>query len=702
MRRLGIALGSLVGAVVAYALFGGIGFGAWLLLVVLALAAVEGFGSEEGRRGFWIALTLPLSLLLWFVAERVVGDGHEHQWAWRLLAGVGLAAVIGWRARELTRSGEKQRRVETRLAAALGGVVLAVIFYALSTDAGVEWLGLEGAAAARTAGALGVLWIAVLVVSLGALWFMEMAYRRMPVEEAIELRRVSSAAGNGLTLALSLVFVASINYVASERDEKWDLSYLKTTRPSETSRSMVQRLDEPVRVVLLYPRVNEVLERLRPYFDELAAASDQLTVEVRDHALAPELVEQHRVSGNGYVLMVRGEGEQAEAQSFEVGTELDRARRPLRTLDGRFQEHFAALTVRPRALHMTTGHRERSPGRETGDPEPQRIAELAALLRRSNVEKRDLGIAQGLADRVPEGARAVAVIGPREPFLPEEAESLRRYVAEGGRLIVFVDPDADHGLNPLLHALGLELSEGVLHSEAAHLRGEEPPADRALVYTNEYVPHPVVTNANRGRARGASVFAGGGALRRYQGDDALEGIDVTFPVRTPATFWLDRDGDHERDEGEPTGERFTPMAVVTVPAGDAEGRAVVIADGDFIVDRWIQLARTPSAYVVQNAIVLLDSLNWLVGEDQVLGPTTTEEDVEIRHTRDQDELWFYATTFGAPIPLLAMGVWLAVRGRRGGGRRHTSRPKPTRTADPAPPAAPVEERAARTRDEEEE
>src|SRR5690606_9013251 len=106
------------------------------------------------------------------------------------------------------------------------------------------------------------------------------------------------------------------------------------------------------------------------------------------------------------------------------------------------------------------------------------------------------------------------------------------------------------------------------------------------------------------------------------------------------------------------GGRHYLMAAITVPAGGGEeGRAVVIADGDFITDRWIRNAG--------NAFVLMDTLNWLVGEEQVFGPTQTEEDIPIEHTREEDKAWFYGTSFAVPLPLVLLGLWLATRkGRR--------------------------------------
>lgn len=684
----GVGVGVVVLAVLAALFVGPLGLAGWLLAATMGLAVRELIAPSGRRitmrRSFWVGLLLPFGLALLFVAERIVGDGNDLLFAWRLLALGCLGLAVAWRGYQLVTSRGAARRVEIRLSIATAGVLVALVLYALSTPTGAEWLGTTGSAAERTSGALGVLWVAVLAVSLGALGFMELAYRVMPVEEAVELRRVDASAAHGLTLALSLIFVVSANYVAIQRDVKRDLSYFKTTRPSEASVRRVRALDEPVRVVLFYPRVHEVLDQLEPFFDELDRASPNLRVEVLDHALAPELARQHRVRGNGFVLLLRGEGEGQQAESFEVGTELEAARSRLRTLDGRFQQHFAQLTVRPRELYLTSGHRERSVSGADGDPTEQRLGELSSALQRSNIESRDLGVAQGLAREVPENARTVAVVGPREPFLPEEAASLLRYVRGGGRLVVFVDPDVDHGLDPLLHGLGLALREGVLHSERSHVRRGEPPADRAIVFSNNYSAHPTVTLATRYR-RAPAIFDRGGALDRRE-EGQVEGAQVTFPLWASDGFWLDQDGDHQQGPGEPSEGRFYPMAAVTVPnAGGQEGRAVVIADGDFITDAWIRNAG--------NAFVLMDTLNWLVGEEEVFAPTSTEEDVRIEHTRDEDKLWFYGTSFALPLPLLLLGAWLARR--RYLGRRVPEPPvgKLTRAAPlvaaPPPPIEPA-------------
>ena len=679
-RRIAIGAASSVALALAGTFLGALGLAACGLLIILTLGVADArLGGDDGddkptvRRSFWVGLLLPFGLVLLFVAERIIGAGSELIGLWRLLSIICLAAALAWRAYGLSRAANNQRRVEVALMIATVGVLAAVGLYALSTNSGLEWLGVSGSARERMSGTLAVLWPTVLWVSLSALLFMEHAYRGMPVEQAIEPRRVSAAAGSGLALSLSFVFVASMNFVATERDITEDLSYFKTTEPSEQSAHMVAGLDEPIEVVLLYPAVNEVLDRLRPYFETLADGSPQLSVRAQDHALSYGLAQQHRIPRNGFVVLLRGEGEGQQAEQFEVGLELETARSRLRTLDARFQQHFARLTTRPRDLYLTVGHHEHSASPLDGDTEADRLGELQSALERSNIQMRGLGVAEGLANEVPDGARAVAVVGPRQPFMPEEAQSLLRYVERGGRLMVFVDPDADHGLDPLLAGLGLSIPRGVLHSSTRHMRRRTGEADRSAVFSNAYSAHPTVTLANRNRSRVVTVFLRGGAILRNDSAAQLSGVNVTFPLRTDSGFWLDLDDDHARGPAEAE-DRFNMIAAVTVPGADGEeGRAVVIADGDFITDQLIGNRG--------NAFVLMDTVNWLVGEEHVLGPTQTEEDVPIAHSRDEDKAWFYATSFGMPLPLLIAGAWLSRRRRR--GKKTRGLPSPVSKASSA-------------------
>lgn len=599
---------------------------------------------------------LVTGLALLFIAERILSSGTLRS----VVLGVAALAILAGLARRVQTwidATHAVKDVERRLLLACAGVAMALLVYLLSTDLGIGLLGLKGTTAERVDGALTALWPAILTIALGALFFMEFAYARMPVPAGVELRRINNAASSGLTLALSLVFLFSVNYVASQREIKKDLSYFRTSKPSDGTLSLVKRLGgEPVRVVLFYPKVSDVLQQLTPYFEQIDKASNQIQVEIKDHALAPELVRQHRIRSNGFILMLQGEGKNAKAQSFEIGDELEAARSKLRKLDEHVQQNLTKLTRPPRSIHLTVGHREFSTTGQDGDAPGDRMQALMSLLTRFNISSHSLGAAQGLANDVPTDAPAVAVFGPREAFLPEEAQALLRYVRNGGRLLVTVDPDADSGLTPLLSGLGLQLQSGILNSTVHHMRRNFTNADREIIFTNSYSSHPTVTSASSQSSEVATLFLRGGALDRLEGAKLDPNHNIVFPMRSSAQTWLDLDNNHEQGSAEkPTA--YQMMAAVSLQAkGGKEGRAVIIADGEFTTD---QLIRVPG-----NAFILVDSLRWLIGEEEIAASLTSEEDIPIEHTRDEDKIWFYATAFGVPLPLLAFGLWMARRRRK--------------------------------------
>ena len=629
------------------------------------------------------------ALVLLFTGERIIGDGSL-----RTVMDVGgavlVALALAIRARALGGAVGDMRGVEVRILGGYAGVIAALACYALSTDAAIEKLGLEQAAAERWAGVFSVLWPVVLLVSGCALFFMELAYNRMPIARSVELRRIRTASHAGLTLALSAVFVMSLNFVASERDVRKDVSYFKTTRPSEGTLRMLRKLDKPLHIKLFYRRSNDVLVQLEPYFKELAAASEMVRYEVVDFALEPKLARDHKVRDNGHVLLLQQkpadpattppaplrdqaappEDEEPEykAESFKVGTELTLARRTLKKLDSEFQQRFRKLAQPERALHLTVGHGERNAeGSDVAREDGTRV--LTEVLKRLNLSSEKLGLSQGLGSAVPDGASAVAIVGPTEKFMPAEVDTLLAYVRKGGRLFLMLEPDRDVGLQPLLHGLGLELKPGVLMSEKHHMRRTAQASDRAIVFSNTYSAHPSVTTVSRHSREVATIFVGGGALDRRRVEGGKAQPSVTFPVQSASDFWLDRNGNFARDNGLGEVNRSENMvAAVTVPVASAsgeggaqgddpiEGRVVVVADGDFMTDK----VATNNG----NMLLFVDALAWLIGNEELSGEVSSEEDIPIEHSRDEDKIWFYATTFAVPVPVLLLGLWIARRRQR--------------------------------------
>lgn len=604
-----------------------------------------------------VSTALLIGLVLLWIGERIAdpeGSGRA------LCSGLGAllsAAAIAARVFLWRRATGQRQLVEGRLLLATAGVVLGELFYAASTARGLALLGVTDPAGSKVPAILGVGCAVVILCSLLPLLFMELSYASMPSDPSVERRRIDVSAHGGLTVALAIAALFFVGFGMNGWGKKWDLSYFKTTRPSAASLKLVARLGEPVKVWVWFPRVNEVRDQVMPYLRDVAAASrGKLRLEEVDQALRPKLAREQRVSKNGTIVLEL----EGKRETISMGLDLEDARSKLRRLDAEFQKAFLKVTRPGRVLYVTTGHEERGDP-EARDDEAMGTDDWKTVLSELGVTTKNLGIGQGLASAVPDDATAVAVLGPRKAFLPEEARTLARYVEGGGHLFALVDPEDEHGLGSLLEALGLEAKPGLLVNAQTFIPRDRTPSDQAMVYSNRYSAHPTVTSASRLSTRTATIVVRGGALAKRDGARG----NVTLAIRTDPRTWLDLDGDYTFDEGPERKESFAIAAAVAFPTGargaDAsEGRAFVVADGDFVTD---QVLRN-----LGNVTVVADALRWLVGEAELPGPPESEEDVKIEHTREEDKLWFWGTIAVVPGLVLLGGIGVVRRMRRGGKR----------------------------------
>jgi hypothetical protein len=57
-------------------------------------------------------------------------------------------------------------------------------------------------------------------------------------------------------------------------------------------------------------------------------------------------------------------------------------------------------------------------------------------------------------------------------------------------------------------------------------------------------------------------------------------------------------------------------------------------------------------------------VRWLGGEESFAGSLSSTEDVRIEHTKQGDQIWFYATIIGAPLLVLGLGLLITRSARR--------------------------------------
>ena len=622
--------------------------------------------ARKGSAGvIFTALYLSATVML-YIGERLVLESNAIRALLGGLAVVGILVAIVGRLQRRSRVPKQARQVESRILLLYLLGVLALLLYLAQADFVMDKLRpmfSEPRAADRFQGALTALWPTIFVCAVLPLILIEVSYAPMDVLRTLEPDRVRRSAASGALLAMTCCLLFVINYIATEYNEKADLSYFKTTRPSESSKKMVQNLSEPVEVMLFFPGTNEVLDEAQAFFDELKKESSRLTVKQVDQVMEPVMAKKFSVSQNGTVVLARG----TQSQKVSLGTKLDRAKRKLKKLDGEFQTAFQKLMKRQKVAYITAGHEERSKQRRDGKKGTE-IRDVYTWLERLNFVVKDLGIGQGLASAVPADATVVIIPGPRKDFLPAEVEALKRYLKKGGRMMLFLDPEAGLTFEPLLKPFGLKFTPEKLANDKYYVKMTYTQADRHVLFSNRFSAHPTVTTLTRNSSRAAAITMGAGYLEEVPPDPGTK-PRVQFTIHSMPFTWNDVNGNRTFDTATEKRKVFELAAAVTMPLkgsqppkspkkddkGGPEMRMIVAADSDMLVDPLFRLS---------NGLFFLDGVKWLTGEEDIIGDTSSEEDIRIVHTRKEDQIWFYLTIFAVPLLVLGGGFFYTRRIRR--------------------------------------
>ena len=692
--------------------------------------AAEKSGAVGRAAPGWVFPLYAGGMGLVFLGERVLSGLEKGAGAATACGVLCVVVATGLRFSPRFKTGGERKSIESLLAVlSLTGLLSLAIYFA-TTDSGIDKLGLSSLAQTKKEHLLGVLrvaWLALAALSLMPMLFAETALWPMRRAERPESRRVRAAASAGLTLVVAAIYGALLVYAAGGVPWKVDYSYFKTSRPSESTRKVAASLAEPVKVVAFFPDVNEVRNEVQSYLRELAAGMPKLEVQITDRLLSPKLAKELRATQDGVIVLARG----SVNHTINLGTEIEAARPKLKTLDKDVKEQLLKLARARLTAYLTVGHGElNDPGASKDDP--ARSASIArALLQKQNLTLKDLGLSQGLASEVPDDADVVLVLGPSEPFSTEEIGSLQRYADRGGHLFIAFEPDAnpaqlstasDTAAGPagsatpaapaapaasatasskkagtlekpdaapspelaaswaaaLANIAQLTYTPTVLANDHAHVRLSFNNADQARLISNSFSSHASVSTLSRHSSAVAVVFFGTGSLERAANATAK----IDFAVRAPTGSFADRNKNYVQDKDSEKAGSFNLAAAISRPVAAAaappasdkdkkpgdkkpeskEMRAFVVADSDAFGDLVMGNVRG-------NQVFLADAVRWLVGEASFAGAETSEEDVRIESTKQQDLSWFYATIFGAPCLVLAAGVVISRRSRRAGGAK---------------------------------
>ncbi|MEO8180109.1 MAG: Gldg family protein [Deltaproteobacteria bacterium] len=648
-----------------------------------------------GGSPVWVVPAYVVGLGLLYLAQRVIVT-LDHVSLVLSVIGVGLA-VVATVMRFLPQfRGQGERASIEKLLGILSLIGLAgVALYFASTATGQDWLGIARLGVKsreRVETLLLISWVTLIAVSLIPMLFAETALLSMRKAAVLEARRVKAAAASGLALALAASYCSLFVYAAGETKARVDYSYFKTSEPGGSTRKMIESFTDPLKITAFFPEVSDVRMEVSGYLTELVKGVPNVELALVDRYLEPKLAKDMKVFSDGTIVFAKGE----TTRTLSIGADMQAARAKLKTLDKDVQEQLYKLLRSRRIAYLTVGHGEVNAPSDDEKTKGRSADIVQEIIRGQNYQIRTLGLAQGLGREVPDDAEVVFVIGPTEPFAPEEVGALQRYADRGGRLFIALDADSIisevptgattepaalpagaappsrtvQGLQEIAKVVGLEYSPVLLANDTQHVRRRANNSDRALLISNRFSSHAAVSTLSRNAARAAIIFARAGSLSAspapgYKVDMALKAMGGTF---------TDLNQNYEFDKDTEKKDTYNLVAAVTKPVEGAEApkaddkdkdakkepkemRAFVLADADGLTDLLL-------SNFGPNRLLLMDAIRWLGGEDSFAGEVNDEQDVRIEHSKQGDQAWFYSTIVGVPALVLGAGLAISRRARR--------------------------------------
>ena len=650
-----------------------------------------------GLRKPWLTGLLLAGLMVVFAGTRIFDDVAWLSLPLILAGSAALFAATLWRTLLWRRARDNSRSVEGLIALGHAGVLVALAGYLPGTEGGLEFLGIEFEVTRdrlRTQRFFLVAAPILMAVSLFAVLGAQWALAKGGTEGAarVDRMRVRETVANAVSVALAAAALMLIGYIASSFNRTADFSYFKTATPGEAVREIVRNIDGTIEAALFFPEVNPVKDELRTYLDELARATGKVTVIEYDRFADPEAAADFGARGDGSLfLRVNGRSER-----IGLATQLDSARARLRVLDRYVQQALLQLNRDRRFVYLTKGHgefndpltaaapaddqppslRQRPPPGLTDTPVPP-LSALREILDFLNYEVRDIGIGEGLGDRIPDDAAMLMILGPERPFLDAELNAVRSYLERGGSLLLAMETGSDFPVEALGDLLGVEHNPAMTIDDRAYFPGNPPSvSDRRFIITNGFSTHPAVTTGSRS---GSEMLMVGPGSFEPVADPA--GLRVTPVIRSLPSSYRDLNGNYRFDEDPEAQDRY--VLAMAVERDSLPMRALLYGDAELFSDAILSRLRI-------NSLVIADGVRWLGREEEFAGEVESEEDVPILHTRDEDVGWFYAIIFGAPALVLVLGIRVLYGRRRPtAARRGAAEPHSAENDDvPATESAP--------------
>ncbi|MGZ5031318.1 MAG: GldG family protein [Methylobacter sp.] len=421
----------------------------------------------------------------------------------------------------------------------------------------------------------------------------------------------------GITLAL-LCLIGALAWLSSLYSSEIDVTRNNSNSLSQASKKLLESLPGKIQLIAYIKKDQGLRSQIAQLIDRYKRHKADLTLTFIDPDSQPEKARELNIDATGAVI-VEYQG-RTEKLNFIDESSLTNALLQLANAEERW-------------VTFLTGHGERAPdGIANFD-----LGQFGKELDRRKIKAQTLNLTT-MPD-IPGNSALLVLSAPAVPLLAGEIDLIKRYIQQGGNLLLLADP-GNHHLDALLKTLGLRQLPGTLVDTSSKLYDINDPS---FLLTSDYLSHPITQGFQTMTLYPVTAALAIGEETDFKPEELLKSPTQSWTETGPIAgkILFDADGD----------ERQGPLAFAYALTRDLDKkkqqRIVVVGDGDFLSNAYLGN--------VGNLDIGLRMINWLIHDDRFINiPAKIATDKSLQLS--QTGVAVIGFGFLVIIPLLLMGT----------------------------------------------
>lgn len=450
----------------------------------------------------------------------------------------------------------------------------------------------------------------------------------------------------GWSLIILLVFLTTISYFGNRFNRSLDLTQEGINSLSEQTIKALQSLDSEL-VFYIFYKGDKISDQMNAFKKDLKSNLSLYKQKSSQIKIIFINTYKDNVKSEEYLSNLPDKNQQDLFVFVNYKDRKIRAEIPFA------EESLTSAIIKAqkrefKEILFLTGHGER----DLNDDKPSGLKILNQSLTDSGFIVREWNFLQ--QGPPPNSTKLIISIGPRQPFLSSEKSWLKKYLSQGGRLILSLDPKEKHQLQDLLKQYGLIFNDDFILSQLGLLYGGVTKA-LGVIFDKD---SPITKRFSRKQAvlfeKTSSIDVLPSALEKFKfsylvrshnqsftADKLTKKIKMgTLKTLNMAVESSSKDSKSEENKTDKDSKKF---------------RLVLFADSDFLSNRYI--------YDGVNRDLALNTFVSLAGEEELISirpkqPKGTK--LTLNRPQKASLVLLYIIT---PLIFLISGLWVWFRRR---------------------------------------